>query len=111
MSVFVGSGASLAAKPAEVRTFLSVLSAANDYANDPAHHDEIVRAILAHTKLDEKTAQSITFWSWDTGVDPAKVQEVGDALKEFGVFDQVPAPDSIIDTQFLPSPEPTPAAS
>ncbi|MCI2178309.1 MAG: ABC transporter substrate-binding protein [Ancrocorticia sp.] len=103
VSVWVASEATLTGKSNAVKKFLAAMEEATDYANDSAHRQQIVDAILSHTKLTSDVANNMTFVKWTEDPDPAKIKEVAQNLVDFGVLDSMPDVDSMVDISLLPS--------
>lgn len=100
VSVYTASEASIAKNTPQIKKFLAAMGDADTFANNPANRSTIVAAILKHTKLESKVANNMTFVTWTSKADPAKIKEVADTLVEFGVLKSKPDVDKMIDTSF-----------
>lgn len=103
VSVWVASQKTLSTKSTEVKEFLAAMAEADAYANDAANRASIVQAILSHTKLTSDVANNMTFVTWTTTADPAKITEVGQTLVDFGVLKSLPDINGMIDNSLQPS--------
>jgi NitT/TauT family transport system substrate-binding protein len=90
VGVYVSTDQVLAEKSEAVNRFVEAMTAASAAANDPANHDAVVKAILAHTQLSDEVVESMVFVEYSTDADTARIQAVADLLTKFGVL-----PDSV----------------